>query len=507
VGTNRTPAPDRSARASSGQLGWWSRLGAALGFLSVSAAPLLPQGAPSSAGALTLIGSARARGEAWNWFDAGSRGKYVYAGATLRVGATQQWATIGWQAELEAPLLLGLPDDAVLPAPAGQLGLGGTYFAANDRNRTVGGLFLKQAFVSLGRQTGEGHRVRLGRFVFQDGGETAPTDPTLAAVKRSRVSQRLIGGFGFSHVQRSFDGLHYVFEGGGGRVNLTAIAARATQGVFKTNGWPGLEAGVAYGALTTALWPRNRGELRVFAAYYRDWRDEVVKTDNRPVAERQVDRNDVTAITVGGHYLHLFPTFQGPIDLMLWGAAQTGMWGRLDHRAHAGAVEVGIQPDGLGWIRPWLRAGLFASSGDPDPTDSRHQTFFQVLPTPQPHARFPFHNLMNLQDAWVSLTLRPASRVTLRSDLHTLRLTERSDLWYLGGGAFDDQSFGYVGRASEGGRHLADVWDLSVDVRLGPQWSLGGFVAWAKGATVIRSIYGPGDVDGSFGYLEVNYRP
>jgi hypothetical protein len=230
VGTNRTPAQDRSARASSGQLGWWSRLGAALGFLIVSAAPLVPQGAPSSAGALTLIGSARARGEAWNWFDAGSRGKYVYAGATLRVGATQQWATIGWQAELETPLLLGLPDDAVLPAPAGQLGLGGTYFAANDGNRTV-----------------------------------------------------------------------------------------------------------------------------------------------------------------GGHYLHLFPTFQGPIDLMLWGAAQTGMWGRLDHRAHAGAVEVGIQPDGLRWIRPWLRAGLFASSGDSEPTDGRHETFFQVLPTPQPHARFPFH--------------------------------------------------------------------------------------------------------------------
>ena len=48
-------------------------------------------------------------------------------------------------------------------------------------------------------------------------------------------------------------------------------------------------------------------------------------------------------------------------------------------------------------------------------------------------------------------------------------LTERTDLWYAGGGAFDDQVFGFQGRPSGGERELASLLDLSVDRAFGPR--------------------------------------
>jgi len=61
-----------------------------------------------------------------------------------------------------ASLILGLPSDAVRPAPAGQLGLGGTYYyAANDQKESVAGVFVRQAWLRWARN---GHAVRAGRF-------------------------------------------------------------------------------------------------------------------------------------------------------------------------------------------------------------------------------------------------------------------------------------------------------------------------------------------------------
>jgi hypothetical protein len=96
------------------------------------------------------------------------------------------------------------------------------------------------------------------------------------------------------------------------------------------------------------------------------------------------------------------------------------------------------------------------------PTQRRFQyaTFFHVLPTPRPYARFPFYNMMNNEDFYLNVSSTPVSR----SELHTLRLAGAQDLWYGGGGAFRPKTFGYTGRASGGNRSLANVWDVSLDV-------------------------------------------
>ena len=96
----------------------------------------------------------RARVEGWDWFDAPTAppafGRYSFAGIIARGGLAQQLRRWAWRVELAAPVLLGLPEDAVSPTPAGQLGLGATYWAASDSAEYPLALFLKQAFVRFG---------------------------------------------------------------------------------------------------------------------------------------------------------------------------------------------------------------------------------------------------------------------------------------------------------------------------------------------------------------------
>jgi hypothetical protein len=73
--------------------------------------------------------------------------------------------------------------------------------------------------------------------------------------------------------------------------------------------------------------------------------------------------------------------------------------------------------------------------------------------------------MMNTEDAFGALLLRPHSKVTISSEFHALRLTNANDLWYSGGGAYRPWTFGYTGRAVSGRRSLANHYDTSVEYR------------------------------------------
>jgi hypothetical protein len=240
-----------------------------------------------------------------------------------------------------------------------------------------------------------------------------PRNATLAALKRDRVASRLLANFGFTHVQRSFDGIQYVLDRPA--LNVTVLAARPTQGVFQVDGWGELDINVVGGAVTRQLAAAgNVGEWRVFGIEYSDQRNGLTKTDNRPLAARQRDRNHLNLGTFGGHYIAAIERGHGTLDVLFWGAAQIGSWGELMHRSGAFAAEGGWQPRTQG--APWIRGGLDYGSGDSNPNDTTHGTFFQLLPTPRLYARFPFFNLMNSMDAFGEVMLRAISG----SD-HTLR--------------------------------------------------------------------------------------
>lgn len=464
------------------------------------------QTTPQSPAAAPLQWNAtlRSRAEAWDWFDAGDEGRYAFVGSFLRAGVSQQLRGFGWRIEVMAPLLLGLPDDAVLPGAQGQLGQGASYFAANDGARNPGDVFPKEVYVRVGRPPGQdGHALRLGRFDFVDGVETVPEDATLARLKRERIGHRLLGPFSFTHVQRSYDGAQYSWTTRGRQLLL--LAARPTTGVFDADGWGWVDDVTAlYGALTTPFrLGGEAGDARLFALWYEDGRG-VPKTDNRPALLREADADDIRVTTVGGHVLQVFPTSSGPVDLLLWGALQTGSWGTLDHAASAVALELGIQP-ALGTLAPWVRVGFFRGSGDGDPADGEHDTFFQILPTPRPYARLPFYNLMNTTEVFATAALRPHPMATVRAGARRLRLSESADLWYLGGGAFEDETFGYAGRPSGGARGLSTIFDLSLTVTPAPWVTLEAFGAVALEGDVVRGIY-PDAGSGRLAYLEVELR-
>ena len=259
----------------------------------------------------------------------------------------------------------------------------------------------------------------------------AHSESTLAALKDSRIGQRLIGTFGFSDVMRSFDGLRYSYTNG--PWNVTAVSAIPTRGVFQVDGWGWVTTPVTYVALTRQMaYSHGNAEWRAFGIYYNDDRD-ILKTDNRSAAVRAHDLGGINIGTFGGHYMQDIPTAAGTFDFMGWGALQTGQWGVQTQRSGAATVEGGFQPAIVKAVKPWLRGGYFYSSGDNNPNDGVHGTFFAILPTPRVYARFPFFNEMNNRDLFGELMLRPRKDLTLRSDVHGLWLANKNDLWYSDG--------------------------------------------------------------------------
>lgn len=463
-----------------------------------------PQDKPHKFGSLTVFGSWRLRTEAWDWFQpATGENAYAFSHSLLRIGISQKRESFEWLLEGAQDAILGLPGNAVVPGRQGQLGLGGTYFVANgSRESNVNG-FVKQAYVGL--KLPANGKLRLGRFTFLDGAEVAPQDKTLATLINTRITQRLIGDFGFSAVQRSFDGVQLAFDAG--ETNLTLFGARPTRGVYQVDAMGEVAVDVFYGAYTipTSFLKSGAGEVRVFALGYVDERGNVLKTDNRPLAARTADKNQIRIGTYGADYVHVIHTADhGQFDFLLWGAVQNGSWGVQSHRAGAFVGEFGWQPP-ISVSNPWFSAGYSFGSGDPNSSDNRHSSFFQVLPTPRAYARFPFYNMENNEDFYGTAVFRFAHSLAVRSEVHALRLASAQDLWYGGGGAFQPKTFGYTGRASGGNRSLANIWDVSLDAPLRYGFSITTYFAHAWGKSVVSNIYPAGN-QSQFGYVETNFR-
>lgn len=461
-----------------------------------------PQASSASSSPVGITVYDRTRIDTWQWFAAPPQSEtYAYVESLLRIGVQQKIQRWDWQLEITQPSILHAPTDAVSSVAAqGQLGLGGTYYASNGNEDYPAAAFFKQGFVRYHFGAPQ-KSLRLGRFEFFEGQEMQQKNPTLAWLQTNRIAQRLIGNFGFTNAQRSVDGI----EGhlGGPAWDLAAAAARSDQGVFNMNGNPELNVDFQYLAFTRS--EANHHVLwRAFAAGYHDGRTGLTKTDNRPLPVRQADHQNIRIGTYGGDAAAVIPAGPGSFDFLFWGAAQNGSWGPETHKANAAAVEGGYKLTSVP-TAPWLRGGWFRSSGDKNPADTTHNTFFQMLPTPRVYARLPFYNLMNSTDDFVSVIDTPIKRVALRSDLHWLQLTSAQDLWYQGGGAFDNKVFGFVGRPANGHSSFASVPDISADWQATQSLAINFYYAYAQGKSVVKAIY-PAGSNMKYGYVELVYQ-
>src|SRR5262245_44468526 len=285
-------------------------------------------------GPLEISGSWRVRAEGWNWFEANAGDNdYAFTHSLLRIAISQQTDRFEWRLEGAQDSILALPSNAVVPAPQGQLGLGGTYFVSNGSTRNNASGFVKQAYIRI-RRAGP-FNAQIGRFEFLDGVEVLPKDKLLATIAQTRVSQRLIGNFGWSAVGRSFDGVHLTSDWGSN--DFTLVAARPTRGVYQVDGMGELDIDLLYGAYTGVFTASGySARVRVFGIGYLDHRESVLKTDNRLTPVRTADHGDLQIGSYGAELLQVFDVKQGnKINLILWGVLQNGSWGVQSHRASA----------------------------------------------------------------------------------------------------------------------------------------------------------------------------
>ncbi len=451
------------------------------------------------------FGSVKARVEDYNYFaSAKADGAYVFGGALLRGGVRRETSRDDFLLELALPALFNPPTRATAPNPQGALGQGANYFASNGGH--IAELFPKQLYTRLKQLGSPANSLRLGRFEFVDGGEVRPADTSLAYLKANRIANRLISPNPFSYIGRSFDGLE--FSSQTPDHVLTGFAAVPTRGGYDLNGSDDLpDVKIAYLA---AILPRassdklRASDSRLFGAFYEDSRGtNVVKADNRPSSARQKDGETIDIYTVGGHDARLFPAGKGRMDTLFWMAAQGGKWGALNHGAFAADVEMGYQPRDPR-LHSWFRAGYYYGSGDGNPSDKQHGTFFPILPSGRTYARFPFFATSNLQDAFAELILRPTTRVLVRSDIRKLALADNHDLYYTGSGVYNNSNFGYTGRVGANSHDLATLYDTSVDYQITPTTLLIFYGAYAKGGSVLSSLYKSSDA--TYGYLELQQR-
>ncbi len=444
----------------------------------------------------------RNRANAVNYYDDGNyTSTYPYVEHLLRIAVAQRIGKFDWLAELAENTVFDVPTTSVDPVAArGQLFLGGNYYTSNGpMNTTPSAASFKQGWLRYHGQ-GPDTMLRIGRFEFFDGLETTPQNTTLLWLQTNRIAQRLVGNFGFSNGQRSFDGIdgHY----GKGTWDITAMAGRATQGVFNMNANPELNVDIQYLAYTKRQF-KDHLMFRVFGLDYHDGRTGITKTDNRTAAARALDHKNIRIGSYGGDVIGTLPAGPGAFDGLFWGVLQNGQWGVLNQHSGAYAVEGGYRFNKVA-SGPWVRGGAFRSTGDNNNTDNQHNTFFAVLPTPRIYARFPFYNSINNKDQYLQLIDNPSKRWELRSDMHFLQLTSNTDLLYNGGGAYDNKVFGITGRTANGHNSLASIFDISSDYAVTPSLSLNTYYAHSYGRTVIAALY-PGK-QANYGYLELIYK-
>jgi len=422
----------------------------------------------------------------WRFFEppvGGGNDDYAFLANRLFGGVQMAAPAYDLTAALQYVHFGGLPRDAVGPGP---LGTGAVYYAHAGRSDSHQ-IYLRYANVRL-KHLVPATSIQIGRMPYSSGGEAASGNSKIEAVKLQRVAARLIGEFEWSIYQRAHDGVR--IDTTRPRWTGTAFAFHPTQGGFEDAAGLMMSAVTVIGgaATITSATSSPTVQYQAFAYRYRDTRKVTQRPDN---TGRSAQAIDVGINTFGGSIIVAPPITHGhQWDGLVWMAAQTGSWYELHHRAASVAIEAGHQWAMSGW-QPWLRGGYLYASGDGDPSDDRHGTFFEMLPTVRRYAQTALYSQMNNTDLFAQLLVRPRPRITLRLDAHRVGLASARDAWYYGSGATQQHGsiFGLATRPSFGVTHLATIAEGSVDYGFAPHWSVNGYLAVGRGGGVVTPAF------------------
>jgi hypothetical protein len=403
---------------------------------------------------------------------------YTYVGDRARLGVRVEGRRFDVAGAFNYVRLENLPGDAIGP---GALGSGAFYFAASGVPYSYQ-IYLSELTLTA-RSRDSGLSARIGRMRFASGAESTSANATLETVKRERLHSRLVGEFESSLYQRRFDGFRVDWDRPGSHVSASLLLP--TQGGYEES----TNLTMTKLQLASASYTRKSGsaESQVFAHVYRDRRDVDARPDNTGITALAAD---VSIAAMGGSHAAVFGTGSSELDVVGWFAGELGDWYGQPHRAWSAAAEAGHRST-RARMRPWLRGGYLFASGDGDPADGRHTTFFQMLPSSRNYALSSVYTQMNLRDAYVQMFLEPGRGVRARVEAHHVDLDRGDDRWYYGSGATagNGRFFGFSGRSSSGETSLGTVLEGTIDVPIRRYWSINAYVGAMWGGRVVRGLF------------------
>jgi hypothetical protein len=437
---------------------------------------------------IDLSASLRFRSEGW---DAHNDDTDFFHAFRTRLGVRYTWSKLG-------SVFAELQDARIHSLDGGTSGAAALYWTHGSRRRNVHATRLRQLWLEL--EPLQGLALRLGRQDIKLGTQALYPEANWKYLKLKRLSQRLVGTVGWTHGERSNDGVTVAYNGD--RHHVYAFLTQPTTGVFDINSSYAGQEDITYGGVSWTVkrdvWMQHT-EFRFFALGYED--DRPASDGGLPLA------GDVEVWTAGLAAVGIYPMGPGNLDALLWGAVQGGHYpgtlGGLDHRAWAGIFEIGYQFTGA-FMKPWFRAGVNLASGDSRASDGDHTAFFNMLPTNHLYYgyadRFAFSNLLNY---FAQLKLRPTKKAGLELFLHRFQQLTSDDLNYFGTGAFNKNVFGLSGRPVTSHRGLATELDLVVSYALHPKVSLLAGYVYMFGNARFNAL---ADDDVRFGFIELALR-
>ena len=401
---------------------------------------------------------------------------YTFLGDRAELGVRVEGSHVDLSGAFNYVRLENLPTTAIGP---GGLGSGAFYYAAAGVRYSYQ-LYLGELTARV--KSSNGTSLTVGRMPFSSGGEVQAGSFSLQHLRAERLQSRLIGNFEWSYYQRRFDGARLDVDRPHWHFNLAAFVP--TQGGFEES--TNLSMPKIQVATSSITLKSSNVEWQGFGYFYRDRRGEAAVVDNSFSLDRPIN---VSIGTAGGSYARVLPRRTGEYDLVAWIATQAGDWYGRSHRAASVAIEAGHR-----WTRvtsrPWLRAGYLWASGDRNGQDSRHGTFFQMLPSSRKYGLSSAYAQMNLSDAFAQLAIEPR-RLRARIEVHALHLASGADLWYQGSGATASRGrfFGFSGRAARGATALGTVLEGAIDVPIRKHWSINGYAGVMSGGNVVANWF------------------
>jgi hypothetical protein len=436
---------------------------------------------------VSLSLSSRFRVEVW---DARATDTDIFTAFRSRVGLKYSYKkSFVTFAEFQDARINGLDSDTS--------GAGALYRAAAGGKSRTSGDRIRQLWIQF--KPTSALTLRAGRQDIKLGTEVMYPEGNWKYLKIARLSQRVVGTVGWTHAERSNDGVTAAYDFGDHHLYL--FGAKPTTGVFDLNSSYASQEEIIYGG---ASWTAKRGtwlpntEVRLFGLYYEDERDA------SEGAFGGLDNQTLRVWTAGFSSVGIYPCGEGNADLTLWAAYQWGDWPalgpNLDHQAWAALVEGGYQWTNVR-MKPWVRAGVNIASGDGSTTDGDHESFFNVLPTN--HLYYGYADqfaLGNLINYFAQLRLKPFAKTGLDLFLHHFTKLTSDDGRHFGTGAFNKNGFGYGLDTTTTHRGMGTAVDIVVSHKLHERVSLLAGYSYMWGHAHWNSLP---DADTRFAFFQV----